>query len=125
VAVARESKMAATTDFESKKLPESDLKELMKHKTVILNFVDQIETLVLVSVVISNSNGKCPYTFTDAYVEHSRSGSYVFYKTLFKIEILKHVIEKGVLPDELGARKRNSVLYSLTLLARYLSGMTL
>jgi hypothetical protein len=82
-------------------LEESDFKELMKHKKEILNFIKKIETLQLVAVNISNCYGTCNYLFTDAYVEYTRTGACVFYKTLFEIEVIKHFIESGVLSDEL------------------------
>ncbi|XP_060601676.1 uncharacterized protein LOC132754940, partial [Ruditapes philippinarum] len=102
-------------------LQEADFKVLMKHKTEFLDLVTFVETQKLVAITISNCNAMYNYSFTDAQVQRRRNMAFVFYKTLFEIEILKHFFMEGVLPDGMEAQKRTAVLTSLKFLAKYLT----
>ena len=112
------AKMKVDIDF-----GDENLKELKKHKAENLDFVTNIETKKLVAITILNCNALYSYSFTDAQVQRKRNVAFVYYKTLFEIEILRYFFENAGFPEEMEDKKKIAVISSLKLLGRYLAGM--
>ena len=74
--------------------------ELIKYKEEIKEFITLIENSFLIAVKITNCNAASSKAFSSVSIDFERTTSVIFYKTLFKIEILNYFIENGVLPED-------------------------